>query len=522
MWMFRDLFMFDTKRPESTESSVGLIPIGVLLCLSVAVRFAANHLYPLDYLEIPILWDPWPLPYDSTSPPLHSILLKIWILILGDLGLGLDQHWLRFPNIALQIWLIISLIRIGRTLQAPWAGLWSAFLLSFLLAPLATGTLQEHYLLEMVFTTWFLERWVRYVVAREAVFRSLAVSALLAMWSGYMTTLIVGPGLVWFLIEAIRRGQIRSGLLTLLGVTLGLAPILTSTIEQAMLFLTISNAPSIPDSAKDMAGQVWGHPVEVSRDSFFQALHNGVRGLFQIHSAWLVVFGLLLIYLIRIPVFYGMLIMVVVFFLGDAYLLTSIRNHTAIWPILVLLPLWSLERILLRSRRPGRLLQVVGVALLMVTNWIQPVHLPSGFLPGGDIREISATIEASPAPDRRVVLFDDNFKTGKVFSYALCRTEESWWDFLDCIGYLRNKGRAGIFRVATAQVIVVDHRPNGRTNLDDVPVADYWRSDGFFLVFNDAFRNADEYPVLPDGCEPVTQSTRDRSSVGYHLFWCDS
>lgn len=563
---FERLFGFGSK--ESC-SSVGPIPIAVLLGLYLAARIAANHLFPLFYLEIPFLRDNFLIGFDNYGPPLQPSLFRIWVRLCGVLGLGLELHWLRLPNLILGFWLIVSMIRLGHTVKAPWAGFWAAFLLSFLVVPFEIGSLQAHYYLEMVTTTWFLERWVQYIVARRAVYRSLAFSAVLAMWSGYMPVLIVGPGMVWFLIESGRRSQIRSGLLTLLAITSGFAPILGTALDQALAFLTFSDASIFPASSLELAGQVWGHPIQDSKMSFPSALVRGITGLLQIHAAWLIVLGLSLVNLSRVPVFYGMLLMILIFFLGDAHLSTGLQNHTSIWPILVFLPLWSLERtqVWFGQALFGQIAQIVGVTVLVASNWIHDENSEIQFFRGGDIFEITTVIETSPATEKNVVLLDaNNAENSDVFGYSLCRTAGNLHEYIDCGGTLQVKIGKNLRKVAGMQVYLATGEPEGNwtedNDLDEfsvfsgelflegdddsdkdaegdngsasdeqellkgsgphrqeilggIPDTNRWRRNGFFVVLHDSFRDGATNPLPSNRCMLMTRS------IGYHLYWCE-
>ncbi len=175
----------------------------------------------------------------SHAPP-YRLALTPWM----RLGLTLEVQdlllWMRLPNVLLSGGVMLLFIHIGRNIGVLAVGFGAAAI--FGLAPVLVqfSSCQSYYFLEIVTATWFLERLTAYIEGGRPVHRTLALSAALAVWTGYMAIPLLIVGAVAYLAVAWRRGETRSALaggLLLLAMT---APILPLMLETALFYTRLS------------------------------------------------------------------------------------------------------------------------------------------------------------------------------------------------------------------------------------------------------------------------------------------
>ena len=381
------------RRPSTTAASprpprqekwalLGVIALALIL-RSALIPTLPPGIYELENVPFDRVLDqltgqiglayPGTLIYHNFHTPLLPSLLDGWFFLGEAIGMGGDIVWLRLPNLLLAAALILLLVRIGRTLSAPAAG-WAAaavFAVSPTFAPLSVY--QGHYFLEMVTVTWFWERLACYALARRPVHRSLAAAAAVALWSGYMAMVVVVPGMLLYLVLAMRRNERRQGLAAVLVVAALYGPIATTALETASDFLKISVSESLEPAAAEGLSAIHGHPpmsIEAPSTTGFLKfpLETGHVVFGQVAALVLAAFALALA--IRPKVAWFPAAVVVVYALLSTRMATRWVNYTSLFPLLLMVPLWGAAMV------PGRWWRTGAVALLAAAMTLGPA-LPS-------------------------------------------------------------------------------------------------------------------------------------------------
>lgn len=228
--------------------------------------------------------------------PLHSLLLRVFILLFEPLsGGGLGLLELRLPNLVLAALSILLTARLGRTVGSPVAGLAAATLVAFAPFVLIMSVPQESYLLEAVTALWFCDRVVAYVVLRRPAHQTLVLSAALAMWSGYLNALVVGPLGCVALAVMWRRHERGRAAVTALATLLLVLPVLLPALRALSVYVTLAGSEGLsPEEAAERARQL-NHPLmdnasTFSRGRFWPALIRISEALFG-QMWWLVFVG---------------------------------------------------------------------------------------------------------------------------------------------------------------------------------------------------------------------------------------
>ncbi len=200
-----------------------------------------------------------PPPPQTYHAPLMVSLLQGWSLLGDALGVGGQLLWIRLPNIALSGIMVWLLLRLGEALDDSRTG-WIAGV-TFAVSPVLVylSVPQGPYLLEMVATTWFLERLATSAVTGRPGHRSLAVAAAAALWSGFLSAVVVGPGLLLHAVLTWRRGDRRRALGVIFLTVAFTAPVVGTALSNALDMATISR--SVPGDSAAEAGlaAVYGH-----------------------------------------------------------------------------------------------------------------------------------------------------------------------------------------------------------------------------------------------------------------------
>lgn len=257
------------------RSSRERIVLGLLIGAAVFLRLLVAWYLPARDLELenfPRDTNLWglghiigsfvhPPPPQTFHAPLLDSILQGWSVIGDALGVGGGVLWLRLPNMLLSGLLVWLLLRLGEALGDARIG-WIAgatFAASPLLIQISVP--QGHYFLEMVAVTWFLERLASRVIARRPGHRTLAVAAALALWSGSLAAVVVGPGLLVHTIHTWRRGDRRRALGVLFLVLALTAPVVGAAIANALDMSAIASHAAPTAAANEGLAAVYGHTV---------------------------------------------------------------------------------------------------------------------------------------------------------------------------------------------------------------------------------------------------------------------
>lgn len=289
--------------------------------------------------------------------PLIDLLIGPW-MSLGDLlGLGGHLLWLRLPTLAASGVIMWLLLRTGRHLGAPGAGRIALVLFAFLPACVRVSVTTTHYLMEMAAAAWVLERAVAATFGGRPCYRSLAVAAAAACWSGFVAwalVAIVGLGVVG---SMVRRGHVRETALVALFVAALVAPLantawdtLGATVDRSVP-LVEGQAPADSSFAVPPMFQ----PVKIDALQVPEPLvfpwHMAIH-LLDALSALLALAGLALALALRprlAPVVLGLL---TAYGLARLQLQLSHDNLALLFPLFLLLPALGADA--LRDRLPAR------------------------------------------------------------------------------------------------------------------------------------------------------------------------
>ena len=316
--------------------------------------------------------------YRNFHTPLLPTFLDGWFPLGDAIGMGGEIVWLRLPNLLLVAATLLLFVRIGRILGAPAAG-WGAavvFTLSPTLAPLSVY--QGHYFLELVTVIWFCERLAQYIEKERPVHRSLAASAALALWTGYMAVLVVLPGMLLYLAVAWRRGDRLRGLAALLLVAAVYGPIATPALDTAFDFLTISVTDEVSRTTAEGIFAVHGHhpmPVEAPGLKGFMNFPLETAGIiYGPIAAVLTLLGMGLALVLRPRVAWLPAALLVLYAVLSTQMSTRWVNFTSVFPFLLLVPLWGVS--LLGDRIPWRWAPMTAVTLLSLALVVGPALTP--------------------------------------------------------------------------------------------------------------------------------------------------
>jgi hypothetical protein len=511
-----------TGRIEADKGhEVGLRWILILLLAGAMVRLAANWTLPMHDLEfIPIrgAFSRW---FDNAlaGPPLQGLLAAGWSWVGALCGLGVNLFWLRLPNVLVGAGLTIVILRLGRTLGAPWAGFWSAVLLALLPAPLLVGAMQEHYFLEMVAAAWFVERMVAYLLTGRHIWTSLAASALLSLWLGHMTAMVVAPGLVACGVAAWRRGEMRPYSRMIVVVVLLYLPVLKSTIDQAMFYVSISMDQTVSPEIRQARAVVAGHSVGLLKGgwaTFTECFARliGIEGLPVLAFCALLVINL---FDRRIAILLGGLVLG--FFLAAGRIFTNNNNTATAWPLLIVLITWALDRVSVRLRSPALAIILPGFVVVGLLGFAvlggaySDGRLFSRSNPAKLLGEID---ELAPASGVRLLLADSG-RRSDLFQFSMCSKAGSFQEMERCGGALRQapdgaetlvEGRSVVWAPSLAGL---QHEPN--RDLDAVVCGQSWTSDDFFVIAAQAADKPYALP-MPNDCTFLS------GSPGFRLYRC--
>lgn len=352
-------------------------------------------------------------------PPLLQTLLDLW-LPLGDVfDIGGTRVWLRLPNLALEAAFLWLLVRTGRVAGAPAAGWAAAVLAGFLPRMVTLSVYQGPYFAEMVATAWFLERLATYVLARRAVHRSLILAAAAAIWTGYMSALVVGPGLLLYLGVTLARGERRATLASVLLFAGLVAPIAGSALDTVVRYSSISVAgsPSAIDQALLQATQHhsaidMSQIADPARRQFLRFGPLVAERLLGAGGPWLALAGLLALFARRPRAAWFPLLLAAGFAGAWGAIYLRWQNVTSVYPVVLFAPLWGLASLprptIGRLRIPlpqAACVAVVALALPLTfaRAWGQTWGTSAGGLAdwawgGSDVVSLSARLRA---PDQR-------------------------------------------------------------------------------------------------------------------------
>jgi hypothetical protein len=474
--------------------------------------------------------------YHSFHTPLLPTFLDAWFPLGDVVGMGGSIIWLRLPNLFLAAAFMLLLVRLGRAIGAPAAG-WGAaavFAVSPTLAPLSVY--QGHYFLEVVTVTWFCERLAVYALEGRAIHRSLAAAAAVALWTGYMASLVVAPGMVLYLVVAWRRGERERGLATILVVAALFGPIATAALETAADFLTISVTGNIDHAVAEGMFAVHGHhpmPVEMPGLAGFLGFPGATADVLFGHVAAGVALALALLALVLRPRAAWFALLVVILFAGlSTRMAARWVNFTAVYPFLLVAPLWgavALAQRLRASWAPGAVAAAVA-AVLVVGPAVSPPRqdrLPApgdiaGWVSSGDrLSQIAKPLQEEQIPVLVLAVEKDVYyhtcpDRVTVAGYLACKDEYYQLPWEDGFRRGRSGGRPLAF------TIMEDIGPQSGTpcpRTDAFARDPDWHDTPFFALVTPEFLRYEADGLCQDTfrrthCDEVTQA------VGIHLYRC--
>ncbi len=188
--------------------------------------------------------------------PLIDLIIGPW-MSLGDLlGVGGHLLWLRLPTLAASALIMGLLLRTGRHLGVPLAGRLAMVLFAFLPACVRVSVTTTHYLMEMTAVAWFLERAAAVTFGGRPAFRTLALAAVVACWSGLVAWAVVAVTSVGVIVSTVRRGRGREAALAAV-VVLGLLLPLLNTAWDTLGSTADRSVPFTGEAPIGDAFEVW-------------------------------------------------------------------------------------------------------------------------------------------------------------------------------------------------------------------------------------------------------------------------
>lgn len=532
----------------------GRFATGLLYVLALVPRLYTSTVWPLHDYELHV----FTRPEDVFSPPLHDWLIRAWSDFGGVFGVGVDLFWLRLPNVLACLWLVRVLLRLGRHLEAAWSGFFAASLFAVLPSMILLSTKQEHYFAEMVCATWFLERVVAYIrhlpedAAAGPVWRrwlervgppgqrtlvlATVAAAVLAIWLGYMSWLVVAPGIVAFAVVAIRRRDTVRVVVVVALVGLAGAPLLGRALHGASGYHTMSNAGDLSESERAAVAEDFHFPVAVesgigggSAVRFVPALLSEI--LWFETTVFLAIYTLLSALALRRGIAWLFFVCVALHVAAATQLYLTVSNTAAIWPLLVFVPLWSLEALRLRVGRIDVAWLVIAsgsVAVALVALSAVPDRLTAN--PIFEHRDPAGVVAA--AAGDAPILHADAEGTEYTIIYELCRSAPDREAFTAC--FCVETGVDSGERVATpdwsVHARVVAGRPmlafkhygkrapeaRGGAPLSAFLTKSPWKDEEFFLVIDQGYVLEETAFLgrLRGRCEPISEPG------GFRVYRC--
>ena len=343
-----------------------LAAVVIRLPLMAATSVAALELENFVQGTIGVILSTRVLPAQAVTPFIF-MLLDGWLWVGDQLGVGGELLWLRLPNLALTVWLLLMFLRVGRLVGSREAG-WAAAIL-FLLLPktIMASICQGHYFVEAVFAAWFVERLATYLVEKRPVFASLAVAGALAMWAGHICLLVVAPGFLVFLVVAWRRKQRGFFFATALLFALVYGPLMASALTGALGYMGMI-VTEVPAEAEALALEEQFHhnPIVMHNHNVWGFVSFPYRVVDMLTGTLPAVFALVAIVVLLIrrrwAVAYPLLV-VCAFAFADTQTFLRWSNLTAVVPVLLFLSVWAVSAIPHKTRVNYWLIIFVLVAL---------------------------------------------------------------------------------------------------------------------------------------------------------------
>jgi len=460
----------------STDARRLLLATTVLAVLAVVLRgllaavLSSPERYELTSLPIGVEWTHRLFtakpPADSLAQwhlPLQTLLAYGWGRLGDLLGLPFSLAWLRLPIVALAAVQVFLVARIGARVASPAAGLAAALLVAVLPVVLRVSVYQKSYPVEMLATTFFVERLSAVLYTGTARLSGLAVSAVLVAWSGVMGGPVVVVGGAVFLVVAVRKGRSSDAIALAAFALLAVVPLAVPLAAGARTY-----AMSHPVTASGGYADLWS---ALKAGSLALLLPVGAlatawtrRGLF---AAWV-----------------GVLALVVLM----AYVASfHLCNLAPLFPLAILVGLIGLDDALLACRRRvsararlagvgGFVLACVGGAIL--TSWprhegvaglmtAEPFETKMAML--DHLRPIDDLVRDPNAEPVPVVLVVENAQAAQ---YVLCPDPTSFDGVLSCWSALPALDAQGFYErvVGRRRVLVTGGRVETTPPLPDFDV----------------------------------------------------
>ena len=523
---------------SSVETRRRRLRLTVLVAVALGLRlFVARHLPPgdLELESFPTDSRFWDLthvlgtlvglpPPNTFHAPLLPSLLQPWFLLGNALEVGGQVLWLRLPNLVLAAAMVWLLLRLGEALRNPRAGWLAAILFGLTPSLIHLSVPQGHYFLEMVACTWFIERVAVSAVKGRAVHRSLALAGAVALWSGFMAALVVGPGILIHAILTWRRGDRRRALATILLAAALVAPLASTALTNAANMAAISSAAETTDSATNAGlAAVYGHTtMPPMATDLRKALDIPLR-LAQTatgHAAPLFLLLLLALPILRPRIGWVPLAMILTDTALATVLPVRLINFTTTLPLIlvggawaatILADRWLSDRIRRATLAGLIMLAVVSAALLgtPTASESRPIAADAaGWLSTGDTAQALAPMFA-PEHQNLPVVRETQIGTG---IWVFCPNRKSWEEVRVCLDATRdvmgpNHMR---YRLGTREIWEIMFPPGRDLLCPALLAADEvapWKSGPFLWVIDEDF----QYWTTKLGCPKLFDTGHCRS-----------
>jgi hypothetical protein len=373
----------------------------VLARLGRMMVLSPEHLELNNALELPVIMGILDFPAHLGSlpqilrfhPPLVPWGIQAWLHAMDALGLGFDMFALRIVNLALAPIGIVLLLRIGRVLDLPLAGLGAAVILTLMPAAILGDVHVGPYPVERIAILWFLERLATALVRQRSVPVTLGLSAALVGWISFTGLLVVVPGTVLFMWRAL-AARPREALVILVLLATLLAPLGEAVGIRTWSYIRISagsetigrdgEAPdkihhqSLPDNVMT-ASDFLASPYREDREAF--PIGDGWASRPLMWPGLVAMLGIALLAVFRWRLVVLPAAVIGIFFLAGRFLYLRQENLSALWPFLVLAPLAGFASVPWGRRwfRAGRILVWAFVAFCLSVAAV--VHLGPIVLP---------------------------------------------------------------------------------------------------------------------------------------------
>lgn len=215
-----------SERPENRRTSHALAPILWVAWTLLLFRIGALSLWIDEWFTVSVARTPWGrimehIVATERRPPLHYVLLKLWIILSGD-----SEYAMRLFSAMLAVLSVAVLYALGRQLIGHRVGLVAALLLAISPFFILYGRMVRAYSLVMLLgtlATWALVRAIKQpTFGRWAIYGATALALLYTDYSGL--AVLGAHALYMLVVRSANRRPLRAWLITILIVGLGYLP----------------------------------------------------------------------------------------------------------------------------------------------------------------------------------------------------------------------------------------------------------------------------------------------------------